>query len=181
VLIAQRIPRNITCRCYSPCTISSYRRLHATMVQGPPSPTSVLGVHTQLTPALGTLFTADTQLSALLDSPDALAELATTLAQRGVVFFPAQDLTIGQQKELGLRLGEHSGRPAGSGLHRHPISEDAPELGAETSVISSMGGIARARERPNVRASRGWHSDITFEPMPADFSVRSIHAMISTV
>jgi alpha-ketoglutarate-dependent taurine dioxygenase len=143
------------------------------MVQGPPSPTSVLGAQTLLTPALGTLYTPATQLSAVLSSPDALAELAITLAERGVVFFPAQDLSLAQQKELALQLGVHSKRPAGSALHKHPISENAPELGAETSVISSMGGIARARERPNVRSSRGWHSDITFEPMPADFSVRA--------
>jgi alpha-ketoglutarate-dependent taurine dioxygenase len=145
------------------------------MAPAPPSPTSTLQSHeqTQLTPILGTLFTSSTQLSQLLDRADALAELAELIAQRGVIFFPSQDLQIAQQKALALALGDYSGRPKGSRLHKHPISEATPELGAETSVISSMSGIARARPQPRTRASRGWHSDITFEKVPADFSVCS--------
>lgn len=95
-----------------------------------------------LTPHIGTEFTSpNTQLSALLaaeNSDELIRDLATLVSHRGVVFFRAQDLTIQQQKELALRLGQLTGRPATSSLHRHPVSEDTPELGADTSVISSQ-------------------------------------------
>lgn len=129
-----------------------------------------------LTPHVGTLFSSpNTQLSALLaadNSDELVRDLAQLVSHRGVVFFRAQDLTLPQQKELGLRLGQLTGRPADSSLHRHPVSENLPELGEDTSVISSKEGIARAGYRKNVRASTGWHSDITFEPVPSDYAVR---------
>lgn len=75
------------------------------------------------------------------------------------------------------RLGAHSGRPAGSGLHVHPISESSPELGADTSVISSAGGIARAGYVHGARASAGWHADVSFEPFPADYTVLKMHTL----
>ena len=143
---------------------------------------------------IGTSFSSDeVQLSAWLaadNSDELIRDLARLVSYRGVVFFKNQDLTIEQQKQHGLRLGQLTGRPAESSLHKHPISEDTPELGADTSVISSMGcvgsycvtnrswliaktcsGIARAGYVPNVRASNGWHADITFEPFPSDYAV----------
>ena len=59
------------------------------------------------------------------------------MSQRGVVFFREQELTIEEQKLLGTKLGELSGKPASSKLHVHPITEEASELGDEISVISS--------------------------------------------
>lgn len=59
------------------------------------------------------------------------------MSQRGVVFFRDQDLTIDEQKKLGTKLGELSGKPASSKLHIHPITEETSELGDEISVISS--------------------------------------------
>jgi len=151
------------------------------MAPAPPSPVTLLGGHqqTDLTPTLGTLFDSSTQLSHLFSSPDALSELSTLISQRGVVFFSSQDIDIHQQKDLARALGQYAlpPRPEGSGLHKHPISENSPELGADTSVISSMGGIARARERPTARASRGWHTDISFEHVPADFSILKMHTL----
>jgi hypothetical protein len=97
------------------------------------------------TPHIGTRFPhPDTQLSAFLTAPDSdelIKDLATLVAHRGVVFFSNQDLTLDQQKELGTRLGELGGKPKGSTLHKHPISEETSELGAETSVISSQGCV----------------------------------------
>ena len=94
---------------------------------------------------VGTTFPSDkVQLSALLaasNSDELIRDLATLVSYRGVVFFKNQDLTIQQQKELGLRLGKLTGRPAESSLHKHPVSEDTPELGADTSVISSSGYV----------------------------------------
>lgn len=43
------------------------------------------------------------------------------VAERGVVFFRAQDLTLKEQKILGQKLGELTGKPAESTLHIHPI------------------------------------------------------------
>ncbi|THH01348.1 hypothetical protein EW026_g1356 [Hermanssonia centrifuga] len=113
---------------------------------------------------IGTSFPSDsTQLSALLDaenSDELIRDLATLVSHRGVVFFKNQDITIQKQKELGLRLGQLTGRPAESGLHKHPVSEETPELGADTSVISSMGGIARA----------GY-------PVPSDYAILKMHTL----
>lgn len=59
------------------------------------------------------------------------------MSQRGVVFFREQEITINEQKLLGIKLGELSGKPASSKLHVHPITEESSELGDEISVISS--------------------------------------------
>lgn len=95
------------------------------------------------TPHIGTTFPDRfVQLSKLLAANNAdelIKDLATLVSHRGVVFFTDQDIEIAQQKELATRLGELSGKPATSKLHKHPISEDTPELGAEVSVISSIG------------------------------------------
>lgn len=116
------------------------------MVAAPaPQPTSLARFEpVDETAHIGTSFPAGVQLSAWLAAPDAdtlVRDLARLVAHRGVVFFRAQDLSVGQQKLLARRLGELSGRPRASGLHRHPISESTPELGADTSVISSMGCV----------------------------------------
>ena len=92
---------------------------------------------------IGTTFpNTSVQLSKLLTDPNSdelIKDLATLVSHRGVVFFTDQDIKIDQQKELGTRLGQLAGKPVTSTLHRHPISEDTPELGAEISVISSTG------------------------------------------
>jgi len=95
---------------------------------------------------IGTRFPDKTvQLSKILtahNSDELIKDLATLVSHRCVVFFVDQDLTIDQQRELGNRLGELSGKPKTSTLHKHPISEDTDELGrglgADISVISSM-------------------------------------------
>lgn len=53
------------------------------------------------------------------------------------MFFRDQDITIDEQKRLGTKLGELTGKPASSKLHVHPITEETSELGDEISVISS--------------------------------------------
>jgi alpha-ketoglutarate-dependent taurine dioxygenase len=72
------------------------------------------------------------------------------VSQRGVVFFRDQDLNIEQQKLLGTKLGELTGKPESSKLHVHPITEETSELGDEISVISSD----RNREYTTPRADR---------------------------
>ncbi|KII84889.1 hypothetical protein PLICRDRAFT_45724 [Plicaturopsis crispa FD-325 SS-3] len=153
------------------------------MVAAPPSILGSLAAYENYdeTTHIGTRFPSKSvQLSQFLDAPNAdelIRDLATAVSHRGVVFFTDQDITIEQQKVLATRMGELTGRPASSKLHRHPISQETSELGAETSVISSKGGIARADHLTNVRASRGWHSDITFEPVPSDYAILKMHTL----
>jgi len=94
---------------------------------------------------IGTTFpNASVQLSKLLTDPNSdelIKDLATLVSHRGVVFFTDQDIGIDQQKELATRMGVLAGKPATSTLHKHPISEDSPELGADVSVISSLGCV----------------------------------------
>ncbi|KAJ3775196.1 hypothetical protein FB446DRAFT_725976 [Lentinula raphanica] len=155
----------------------------------PLSPEAIIGSllkypHYDTEPHIGTHFNdPSTQLSTILKAPNSdqlIKDLATLVSHRGVVFFSSQDLTIQEQLELGRRLGELSGKPKSSTLHRHPISEDTPELGADVSVISSMGGIAKAGYKEKKRASDGWHADITFEPVPSDYSLLKMHTLPPT-
>ncbi|KAK1139711.1 hypothetical protein N8T08_000519 [Aspergillus melleus] len=112
------------------------------------------------------------------DSDDLLRDLAITVSRRGVVFFRKQDdLDNDLQKELVQRLGELSGKPSTSGLHIHPIINSGREHGVkddEISVISSAERQKLYRDRNETKrqsARREWHSDITFEPIPSDYTI----------
>lgn len=143
---------------------------------------------------IGTCFPdKSVQLSSFLtsrNSDELLKDLASLTSHRGVVFFTDQDINIHQQKQLASRMGQLSGKPATSTLHKHPISESTSEFGADVSVISSEGyvrlvsfgrrfkllkvwpsGISKVGVAENTRASNGWHTDISFEKVPADYSV----------
>jgi hypothetical protein len=52
------------------------------------------------------------------------------------VFFRNQDIDIPTQKQLGIKLGELSGKPATSKLHTHPFLYTS-EFGEEISVIDT--------------------------------------------
>jgi hypothetical protein len=74
------------------------------------------------------------------------------------VFFRNQDITIDQQKALGTRLGELSGKPASSKLHVHPLTAEFSELGDQVTVISSESNKVSYYGDDNSKlASRGWH------------------------
>ncbi len=66
-----------------------------------------------------------------------LMTIRHSVSERGVVFFRDQNLTIEEQKLLGTKLGELTGKPESSKLHIHPVTEESSELGDEISVISS--------------------------------------------
>ncbi|KAK3318058.1 hypothetical protein B0H66DRAFT_556147 [Apodospora peruviana] len=136
----------------------------------------------EVTPVIGREY-PKAKLVEWLDDPNSdklLRDLAITISQRGVVFFRAQDgLTNDLQKKLIVRLGELTGRPATSGLHIHPILNSERELGGsdpEISTISSVQnkkfysrGVAEELS-PKKQSSAQWHSDIAFEPVPADYT-----------
>jgi len=109
------------------------------------------------------------------------SSLTTPVSQRGVVFFRKQDdVTNDLQKELVQRLGELSGKPSTSKLHIHPVSNSGRELGGkddEISVISSEQAKKIYKDRllfqmeKKQSGKEGWHSDITFEPVPSDYAL----------
>ena len=103
-----------------------------------------------------------------------------SVSQRGVVFFRAQGgLTNELQKKLILRLGELTGRPSTSGLHIHPLLNSERELGGEDPEISTISSIQNKKYyqgptndqlSPKKQSTAQWHSDIAFEPVPADYT-----------
>ncbi len=128
----------------------------------PLQPTGALNHLNQfdVTPVIGREF-PDTQLVDLLTAPnsdDLIRELAVTVSERGVAFFRAQDITVEQQKELGRRLGTLSGNPKASGLHVHPVTPAASELGDEVTVISSDSNQAYKDVPERRTLARNWHS-----------------------
>jgi alpha-ketoglutarate-dependent taurine dioxygenase len=87
-------------------------------------------------------------------------------------------LTNDLQKQLIHRIGELAGKPKTSGLHIHPVHNSGRRLGAsddEISTISSEEAKKIYADRFNLdkkqSAKGGWHSDITFEPVPSDYAI----------
>ncbi|KAI1337456.1 taurine dioxygenase family protein [Xylariaceae sp. FL0016] len=135
----------------------------------------------ETTPAIGREFPSLNIVDQLLNVPNSdelLRDLAITISQRGVVFFRAQDnLTNDLQKELIHRLGQLSGKPSDSTLHIHPIFNNTSEFGVGDAQISTISSLHRKKvfnhgEQSNKRRydSALWHSDIQFEPVPADYT-----------
>ncbi|KFX89630.1 hypothetical protein V495_01188 [Pseudogymnoascus sp. VKM F-4514 (FW-929)] len=123
------------------------------------------------------------QLSELMNSPrrdEYIRDLAITVSERGVVFLRKQkDLTIPMQKEFIDLLGKLSGKPATSGIHIHPLLEgkrdvginDAGDVDDHISVISSKLSRKLHLASRYTFASKGWHSDMTFEHVPSDYAI----------
>jgi len=84
---------------------------------------------------------------------------------------------------MALQVGSSPSRSLTSRLHIHPVSNSQRELGGkddEISVISSeqgkkiykksFGFITGTQDKKQ-SAKEGWHSDITFEPVPSDYVI----------
>lgn len=111
------------------------------------------------------------------------------VSQRGVVFFRKQDnLTADLQKELVQKLGLLSGKPATSGLHIHPIlnseREDYrvtdPEISTIDSELNKKLYLKNSKFALPKQNSGAWHSDIAFEPKPADYSSLRLEVLPKT-
>ncbi|OJJ44467.1 hypothetical protein ASPZODRAFT_145020 [Penicilliopsis zonata CBS 506.65] len=139
----------------------------------------------ETTPVIGREYPTLNIVDDILNAPNAddlLRDLAITISTRGVVFFRAQDnLSDEQQKQLVQRLGEVTGKPSTSTLHIHPILNNTSEFGVADSEISTISSLARKKmfaddhARQTRRQTRRydsslWHSDIQFEPVPADYT-----------
>ncbi|GAA5870099.1 hypothetical protein JCM1840_003581 [Sporobolomyces johnsonii] len=138
----------------------------------------------ELTPALGDKFEASVRLKEILQLPkeegDAvLRDLAILVSHRGVVFFQDQhDLVPEDLGVLALRLGELAGKPAESTLHIHPtqeLSETGLPLGKISSLPEKDGRQISFAE--SGLTSKGWHSDVSFEPYPSLFTILKMHTI----
>lgn len=105
---------------------------------------------------------------------------SSTVSQRGVVFFRAQnDLSNDLQKQLCQKLGELTGKPAESSMHIHPISNKSFQCNKDDEISVISNDLAtkifcdRKTEQHKKQQSlkKGWHSDITFEPVPSDYAI----------
>ncbi|KAK4497451.1 hypothetical protein PRZ48_011902 [Zasmidium cellare] len=133
------------------------------------------------TPVIGREFLNVNIVDDLLNAANAdelLRDLAITISERGVVFFRAQDnLTNDLQKDLVHRLGQLTGKPADSSLHIHPVLNNTSEFGVGDAQISHISSEARKKlfkhelQKDKRRYDAAvWHSDIQFEPVPADYT-----------
>ncbi|KAJ9302071.1 hypothetical protein DTO271G3_937 [Paecilomyces variotii] len=122
----------------------------------------------ETTPVIGREFPNVNIVNDILNAPNSdelVRDLAITISQRGVVFFRAQDnLDNDLQKKLVQRLGQLAGKPASSTLHIHPVFNNTSEFGVSDSQINSA----------------QWHSDIQFEPVPADYTSLRLTQLPST-
>ncbi|CAD0097222.1 unnamed protein product, partial [Aureobasidium vineae] len=126
--------------------------------------------NSDLTPVIGReyigLQVAD--VLAAKDSDALIRDIAVTVSQRGVVFLRNQDVAPQQMQAFMERLTTLSGC-----------------LGDQISVISSEkqkkgGGLTHQLSDTTRFASAGWHSDITFEPVPSDYAMLKIHTLPQT-
>ncbi|KAI5122350.1 hypothetical protein M0805_004108 [Coniferiporia weirii] len=164
------------------------QRIASLQLTGAPTPLT-LGTsldafpRVNLTPVIGTEFAkGSVQLADLLKAPNAdefIRDLAILVSQRGVVFFRDQELAVAEQKLLGTKLGELTGKPASSKLHVHPTTESMSELGDEISVLDSQrSGVYDTSMSDKSRfAAMDWHSDVTFEPVPSDYTILKMHTL----
>lgn len=103
-----------------------------------------------------------------------------SVSRRGVVFFRAQEnLTDELQKKLVHRLGWLVGKPNTSTVHIFPLPPAHMPEGASPdrhiSYVNSVGFKYMFDRMPNMDKNRfdaaQWHSDIQFEPVPADYTL----------
>ncbi|EFQ35578.1 TfdA family Taurine catabolism dioxygenase TauD [Colletotrichum graminicola] len=137
--------------------------------------------HFDVTPIIGREYpTVDLEeLMRAPNSDELIRDLAITISQRGVVFFRKQDnIDNALQKELVQRLGELSGKPSTSKLHIHPLNNSGrgetrdDEISVISSAQSKRLGLNHFLSYDKKQTQKGqWHSDITFEPVPSDYSL----------
>lgn len=140
-----------------------------------------------ITPQVGREF-PKARLREILGDDDKLKELAITVSRRGVVFFRGQDISLEEQKLLAYKLGKLTGKPATSGLHIHPTAprggffknDNSGKIDPEVSIIHSEKKNRNGDRFFNKSSAKEWHSDITFEPVPADYSILRIVEPLKT-
>jgi len=137
------------------------------------------------TPAIGQEFGPELQLSQIVkkegkERDDLLRDMAVLVSQRGVVFFRAQDLQPDEQLILARQLGTLSGNPSSSTLHIHPTTEANAPLGDNVNIISSQTRAEFSRGDRSRLAARLWHTDLSWEAVPSDYTTLKIHTTPDT-
>ncbi|GAA5826055.1 hypothetical protein JCM11251_000108 [Rhodosporidiobolus azoricus] len=139
-------------------------------------------------PALGLSFDKGIQIKDILALPEGdpkkealFEELAYAVSLHGVCFFPDQDLKPEQLGELALRLGRASGAPADGALHIHPTEElgenGLPTVATISNIAGKGGRQITFKDDRSELASMGLHTDISFEPRPARYSMLRMHTL----
>ncbi|OCF39394.1 taurine dioxygenase [Kwoniella heveanensis CBS 569] len=122
-------------------------------------------------------------IRAILGNETRLKALGKLVSERGVVFFRDASISPEEQKELAQELGRLGGKPAESTLHVHPLTRESSELGDEITMISHKYVLDEKFGRKDTFLSQRpfgaslWHSDITFEPVPADYTTLQIRTL----
>ncbi|KAG7291112.1 hypothetical protein NEMBOFW57_001122 [Staphylotrichum longicolle] len=139
-------------------------------------------IHEETTPEIGREYPDVNIVDDLLNAENSdavLRDLAITISRRGVVFFRKQtNLTNDLQKEFVNRLGQLAGKPSESSVHIFPLAPaHVPEGGTpdrQISYVNSVGFKYMFEKMPNMDKRRfdaaEWHTDIQFEPVPADYT-----------
>lgn len=83
---------------------------------------------------------------------DGATEILSLLVEHKVLFFPRQNLSVDEHVLFGAHFGELQGHPH----YKNPITEHDRIF----ELVASRGGVADE-----------WHSDVTFRPHPALFSI----------
>ena len=109
------------------------------------------------------------------------------VSHRGVVFFRKQtNLTQALLNKLATKISHASGKPTASKLHIHPLSKEFSESGQfiggekiDSEKDSEGRQISFKSEKSNF-ASAGWHTDISFEPVPSDYAMLQLRTLPRT-
>jgi len=134
---------------------------------------------TELTPAIGRQYGPDVQLRDYLNADEqSLRDLAHVVSNRGVIFLKNQTIT-GEEMQIFLkRFHQVAGAPPSSTLHIHPSINvnGGSDEGIKIQKISSeaqmkAGGRFWRGDKRAFWASEGWHSDVSWEKAPADYSM----------
>ncbi|KAK4517174.1 uncharacterized protein ATC70_000506 [Mucor velutinosus] len=118
-----------------------------------------------MTPVLGTTIEG-LQLSQLTDQQK--SDLALLAAERGVVFFPNQDIDPYQ----GVEFGKYFGR-----LHIHNTTGHPENLPEVTSIFHDETNPQVVKYLEARSADEAWHSDITYENQPAGLTFLKIDTL----
>lgn len=115
-----------------------------------------------------------------------IRDIAIEISRKGVVVFRHQHkLSVQNQKDFINQLGALAGRPKGNGLHIHPRTPAGGILGNDGKIDPDIILISSLVDSPannpygkringGAWASSGWHTDVSFEPVPASYSALRI-------
>lgn len=150
-----------------------------------------------ISPLLGVEYSEDVQLADFINTyldktasederkraENFIRDIAIEISRKGAAVFRNQHkLTVQNQKDFTQQLGLLTGKPKDNGLHIHPSAPAGGILGEdgriEPEVLLISSNLFRKRNAGRIErkvyASAGWHSDITFEPVPADYTALKI-------